>query len=195
MSVSDWIELFGIIISMAVGIVSIIISCNSLKQNSIMIEEATKPYITIYGKMVYLGVAKYVLIIKNFGASSGTITSFSCNQALQKTALFKYKNPFEHIVGTTLAPSQSVCCEFNLETIKNEQVEPLVFEVAYKGVKEYPKDTIIVNVIAETENLIGHTHSPQNDNKTISTEDCMKSLVEEIRIISDAVNGIGELML
>lgn len=45
LSVSDVIQLLGIIISLVTSVVAIIISVLSLKQNSKMIADSTRPYI------------------------------------------------------------------------------------------------------------------------------------------------------
>lgn len=187
MTISDIIQIVGIIVSLAIGVVSIIIACKTLKQNSKMIEESTRPYIAVYGKKVYFGVAKYVLIIKNFGASSGTITDFKCGTDLKKYTIIKNFKPFNHIVGTTLAPNQSICCELNVQTLKDNKPDPFVFEVSYKGVKNYPKNTFVVNVTAEVENTTAHTHS--------DSRDIAEKLVKEISIMNDAINGIGEQLI
>jgi len=191
--IGDCIEISAIIVSLTLGIISIIISCKTLKQNSNMIEESTRPCIAVYGNKVYLGVAKYALIIKNFGASSGTITKFNCDTNLLKEyALFRNYNPFEHIVGTTLAPNQSIFCELNLKKLKENKVISFEFEICYKGVKEYPSNKFIVNVGAETENIIAHTHAFNIEDQP-NTE--MEMLTKEIAIMNDAINGIGEQML
>ena len=153
-----------------------------------MIEESTRPCIALYGKKAYLGVAKYVLIIKNFGTTSGTITDFKCSTDLKEYTIIQNFEPFNHIVGTTLAPNQSIFCELNIKRLIDEKPDPFVFEVSYKGVKNYPKSTFVVNVTAEVENTTAHTHA---DSKSNTAE----RIIKEISIMNDAVNGIGEQMI
>lgn len=194
LSDSDKIAVVALVVSAFLGIVSMMISVCTLKQSSKMIENSTRPYITVYGNKVYLGVAKYVLIIKNFGASSGKITKFSCDTKLKDYALLKDYNPFEHIAGTTLAPKQSIHCELDLKKLKGNETITFEFEVDYEGIKKYPSNKFIVNVDAEIENTIAHQHAPQND---ISGQPYpeMQILSKEIAIMNDAINGIGEQMM
>ena len=76
MNTSDIIQLIGILISLATSIAAIMISVKSLKQNSKMIEESTRPYISIYGASTYIGSSDYYIVLKNFGQSSATIHEF-----------------------------------------------------------------------------------------------------------------------
>lgn len=188
MTISDIIQIVGIIVSLAIGVASIIISCKTLKQNSKMIEESTRPCIAVYGKKVYFGVAKYVLIIKNFGATGGTITDFKCNTDLKKYTILQNFEPFNHIVGTTLAPNQSIFCELDLKKLKDKKLDPFVFEVSYKGVKNYQNNTFVVNVTAEIENTTTHTHTDSKNNTA-------EKIIKEISIMNDAINGIGEQLI
>ena len=42
-SISDWIEFCGVLVSMFIGIVSIVVAVLTLRQNSKMIAESTRP--------------------------------------------------------------------------------------------------------------------------------------------------------
>ena len=48
LTVSDVIEIVGIIASLITSIVAIAISVKTLKQNSRMIEDSTRPYVSVY---------------------------------------------------------------------------------------------------------------------------------------------------
>ena len=73
---SDIIQLFGIIASLITSIVAITISLVTLRQNSKMIEDASRPIISIYGESINPGSPVFYIVIKNFGSSSAYITQF-----------------------------------------------------------------------------------------------------------------------
>ena len=70
LTTSDVIDLIGIFASLFIGVIAIIISILSLRQNSKMIEESTRPNIQIYP--VFLDDFFYI-IIRNFGNSEAVI--------------------------------------------------------------------------------------------------------------------------
>ena len=76
MSISDIINIILCILSFVLAAISVITVVITLKQNSKMIENSTRPYITIYGKKTECGILKYFLVIKNFGSSGAVITDF-----------------------------------------------------------------------------------------------------------------------
>lgn len=83
LSVSDIIEIIGIVSSSAVSIIAIIISIKTLKQthitniqNNRMLEEATRPYISIYLDSITICEQDSFFVLKNFGQSPGRIVLF-----------------------------------------------------------------------------------------------------------------------
>ena len=65
-TISDWIQVFGIICSLLTSVLAIIISVITLKQSNKMIEDSTRPVISIYSK--YFD-GKLYIVVKNFGSS------------------------------------------------------------------------------------------------------------------------------
>lgn len=61
---SDIIQLFGIIASLITSIVAITISLVTLRQNSKMIEDASRPIISIYGESINPGSPVFYIVIK-----------------------------------------------------------------------------------------------------------------------------------
>lgn len=102
------IEIILSIITAITSIIAIFISIKTLKQNNLMIESSSRPYIQIYGLKTDLGFPSYTLVIKNFGQSSGTIKNFKSNIDLSVISLDSGKAPFSYIQNTTLAPNQSL---------------------------------------------------------------------------------------
>ena len=73
---SDYVQLLGIIASLITSIVAISISLITARQNSKMIENASRPVISIYGESINPGSPEFFIVIKNFGASPAHITQF-----------------------------------------------------------------------------------------------------------------------
>lgn len=109
------IEIILSVITAITSIIAIAISIKTLKQNNLMIESSSRPYIQIYGIKTDLGFPSYTLVIKNFGQSSGTIKSLKSNMDLSAISLDSDKAPFSYIQNTTLVPNQSLRADVNAE--------------------------------------------------------------------------------
>jgi len=107
LTTSNIIEIVSIFASLITSIVAIAISLKTLKQNTRMIEESTRPNIQIYS--VYINSLVY-LIVKNFGQSSCTIDSLSCSHKFSKEETFDDlgDNTFERVHGALIAPGGSI---------------------------------------------------------------------------------------
>ena len=84
LSPSDLIQIAGIIVSLICSLIAIAISLKTLKQNSKMIENSTRPYIGIYIASTYIRDVSCYLVVKNFGQSAATIRSFTYDFDLAK---------------------------------------------------------------------------------------------------------------
>lgn len=156
LSPSDKIQLFGILISMLTGIIAIIISILSLRQNSKMIENTSRPYIGIYGAGVYVRSPNYYLTIRNFGNSSATITSFTYDFDLSKCTLKEQKvEPFQDIENSTLLPGQSYHCVIDINK-SLKQTKEINFHVIYTSGNKTYEDEICLNLAALSGNYISH---------------------------------------
>ena len=130
LSVSNIIEICGIAASLITGIVAIIISVKTLKQNSKMIEESTRPYITIYFQTTTVRTQRPYFVIKNFGNTGATISSITCDYDLKKCSVDSCATLFSHIANTFLAPQQSIPCSVNIKNIIDEE-NFLTFKIEY----------------------------------------------------------------
>lgn len=107
---SDIIQFLGIIASLITSIIAIAISVKTLKQNSKMIEESTRPSIQIYP--VHTGYFSYI-IIKNFGQSSAYIDEVFCDHKFSQEETLNDnigENIFDLISGAILTPGYSIKC-------------------------------------------------------------------------------------
>lgn len=107
---SDIIEICGIIASLLVSIVAIVISLVSLRQNSRMIEESTRPNLQIYP--VYMNSILYI-VIKNYGSSEAYIDQIDCSHQFSQKETMGDKlgaDIFSRIKGAILSPGYAIKC-------------------------------------------------------------------------------------
>ena len=72
-TISDWIQFIGVMVSFAVGIASIIIAVITLRQNSKMIAESTRPYIVVQFERAYTSTLRCYFVVKNYGQTLSLI--------------------------------------------------------------------------------------------------------------------------
>lgn len=95
------------ILSFILALISIITVVITLRQNHTMIENATRPYLCIYGQSINPGSPEFYLVIKNFGASPATVTKFEYDPDLSNCYGFSPCRDFlSDIARCTFAPSR-----------------------------------------------------------------------------------------
>ena len=107
---SDVIQLIGILASLITSVIAIIISVLTLKQNSKMIDETSRPYVAIYAKTTNFQSPQYYLVIKNFGQTGATISSIKCSPDITPFSIRSDHIPFSNFAETYIAPGQSFIC-------------------------------------------------------------------------------------
>lgn len=109
LSASDYIQLFGIIATLFTSVTAICISLKTLKQNSKMIEESCRPYISATATTMN---GFPVIILKNYGNSSAIITDLKSDIDFPSLGFDENHKPFNNIAGTHLAPKQALAAMF-----------------------------------------------------------------------------------
>lgn len=108
LSVSDIIQLIGIISAVIPSIIAIIISVITLRQNSRMLEENSRAVLSIYTQTLDTGSPALFLVIKNFGHASAVIERIDSDFEFKNCYPFKTSHDYvKDLVGSTLAPNQS----------------------------------------------------------------------------------------
>lgn len=129
---SDWIELFGIFASIILSIVAILIALLTLRQNSKMLEESTRPYICISFDSIRISSYLPRFTIKNYGQTGATIIEFLYPNNIDFGKEI-FNEQFAHVVGLFLAPQQSV----SIELLKiPDEITNVEFSIKYKTVKK-----------------------------------------------------------
>ena len=163
LTISDIIEIVGIIASLITSIVAIEISVKTLKQNSKMIEESTRPYISVYIGNTYFSTVHIYLTIKNFGSSSAVINGFKTDIDITPYAYDKNRVPFANIIGTTLCPGESIQYPIKLEN-DPDSLKNLKISLKYQSDTHQYNEDICINLSAHFDAV----HVRANSDKSIS---------------------------
>lgn len=175
-TISDWLELIGIIASLTTGIIAIVISVKTLKQNSQMIKESTRPYVVICGKTTNCQNPDFYLMIKNYGTSGATITKFTCNYDLAKFSYSADHIPFKNICGTFIAPGQSFLTNLDTKKLFEDKII-LHFEIEYKSGFEVYNESIDIDLKSYSDLIQTRAATKDKELKIISY--ALQDLVEK----------------
>lgn len=141
LQISEIIDIFGIITSLTVSIIAIAISVITLRQNSKMIEESSRPNIQIYP--IYIDSIMYI-VIKNFGSSEAVIDKIECTHDFTEAEFFgpPRKNVFNSLQGAIFSPGYSLRCPLISYAVSNEIFD---FQIKYHSSKKEYKATFSFN--------------------------------------------------
>ena len=131
LNASDIIEIVGIIASLVTSIVAIVISVKTLKQNSQMIEESSRPYVAVYPEYIQvLSTPHEYLVIKNFGSTGATIDSLVIDPPFEKSDICNDPG-FTHISGTFIAPNQAISTTVFANAFNNNRTGITTISIKY----------------------------------------------------------------
>lgn len=126
LTTSDSIQLLVMFITTITSVASIIIAVKTLQQNNKMIEDSTRPVISVYSKYVD---GTLHIITKNFGSSPCTIDYIKSDMNLtQEESQSMQGNPFENTNGATLPPNGRLVCSLIPYKLKTKC---FTFEIKY----------------------------------------------------------------
>ena len=118
------------ILSFLLAAISVITVVITLRQNNRMIEESTRPIITIYTDEVNFGSPIFYVIIKNYGKSSAVITDFRYDFDFRNCyRINNGKDYLKNLSNTMLAPGQSRICMLDYQKVNKE----VNFTIEYKS--------------------------------------------------------------
>ena len=119
----------------------------TIHQNNKMLEESTRPVITIYTQSINLGFPLTYLIVKNCGNSPAYMKQF--NADIDFTGCYKInssKNYIDEFSRCNFAPGQSRYCILDLNKIENT----VNFAVEYSSQTKTYKETFEIDLSAES---------------------------------------------
>lgn len=166
---SDVIEICGIIASLLVSIVAIAISIISLRQNSRMIEESTRPNLQIYP--VYMNSILYI-VIKNYGASEAYIDQIDCDHQFSPNETMGDKlgaDIFSRVKGAILSPGYAIKCPLIAHEITDDDFR---FHLLYHSTEKSYEAEFHFNVSANAPfaDIYPTSHSTDGHLQNISRE-------------------------
>ena len=160
-TVSDWLQLFGIITSLITSIVAIYISIKTLKQNNKMIEDSTRPVIHVYSK--YVDSILYI-IIKNLGQSVAYIDAIETDFYIAKNSNMVDGNPFSKLINATIPPNSSRICPLVSHSLEKRKFN---FKISYHSTTNNYDESFFVD--GDAENPFPDTHTSIKN----STRSCL----------------------
>lgn len=171
---SDIIEIIGIAASLITSIVAIAISLKTLKQNSLMIEDSTRPYISVYIGTTYFSSITVYLILKNFGSTSAVITKFKADIDLTPYAYDIDRIPFSNIVGASLCPGEAIQYPVQLENAPDD-MRFLNISIEYHSSTHRYSENICLNLSAHFDAV--HIRSKSNQSASYALQDIAEKLL------------------
>lgn len=126
MQTTDWINISLVVFSLILAAISVITVIITLKQNNKMLEESTRPILSIYTDELNSGMPVLFFVVKNFGRSPAVITSISSDVdfkdfligSSQNANMEKY-DPIVLLKNAVVAPDQSRKCTLDYSKTPN----------------------------------------------------------------------------
>lgn len=146
MDIATIINIILCILSFMLAAISVVTIVITIRQNSTMIENSSRAYVSIYGDVINCQNLSFYIIIKNFGQSSALVTSLKCNTDLSKFSFNKNLHPFSHIEGTSIAPNQTLKCTLDHLELFNAGISSLNFEISYESNNKKYFETYCINL-------------------------------------------------
>lgn len=154
------------VLSFILAGISVITVVITLRQNNKMIEESTRPVISVYSDEINAGDPSFYLIIKNFGKSTAYITKFEYDFDFK--GCFKIHNDKDYLKGlnnSVLAPGQSRICMLDYHKIDREVTFTLEY---HSDAKKVYTDRFTINLKAGVSMPYGKVATEGKELRTIS---------------------------
>lgn len=176
LTTTNIIEIIGIIASLITSIVAIIISIKTLKQNSKMIDDSTRPYIVVYSQTANFQSPKFYIVVKNFGQIGAVVNSLQCDYDLSTCSYNKDHVPFTNFSGTFVAPGQAFITNIDpLKLFKNPI--DMHFSIEYQNGNKVYSDRFTINPLANSDLIQTRAATKNQELKSISYT--LQDLVEK----------------
>ena len=110
-SISDWIQVIAVVISLVIGSIGIVTSAIAIRQSAIAneltkraAEDMARPYVNVYVDIFAVKKHSRVYTFKNFGQTPAYIKAIQVDNYLGKHNRYQ----FQSLVGNMLAPGQKI---------------------------------------------------------------------------------------
>jgi len=176
MTIGDWVQAGIGSVAALTSILAIIIAVLTLRQSAKMIEEESRPYITVYYTTVADAGTKGYFVVKNFGKTGARITRFQFDSELESgNRLAKsYRAQFANMEGVYLAPGQNQLISYLPD--KGLPDEPCKFLITYRAASKTYIESVVIDVTA-----ISHLIRPNTSTSNMSAD--MKAISHDLQEI------------
>lgn len=160
------------VITAMTAIISVVISVFTLKQNSRIIEESFRPYIT--AEIVHIGTSFY-LRFKNYGQSAAIIDSIKLDDNAKKIQFENFKDVYDDFCENTIPPNYSfMTCIFQ-DNVSGKENKIAIDIQYHSSVKKY-KEHIDINLSAYKK-LLESRRNIDDENASIVIGKTLQDLV------------------
>ena len=126
----DTVNILLIVSSFLSNFIALFTVVYTMVQNKKILEESTRPVISIYTDKIDTGNLHFYLIIKNFGKSPAYITKFEYDFDFRGCFnMSSDKDYLAELNHASLAPGQARICVFDYSKIN----KPVTFHIEYKS--------------------------------------------------------------
>ncbi len=146
MDISVIINIILCVLSFLLAVISVITVVVTLRQNSVMLENESRAYVSIYGDTISCHGTIFYLIIKNFGRSNALITSLECDTNLSVFSYVENLVPFSHMKNTSIAPNQVYKCALRQIPLFGSGISTINFKISYESNNKVYCDTFCINL-------------------------------------------------
>lgn len=102
------ISSIAVIISVVALIKTSIDNKKMIEANNKILEENSRPYISIYTETLIANRNHFYIVIRNFGNTNAFIKEFKIDEKTKEMIKIGNKDYFSHLVNSQLAPGQSI---------------------------------------------------------------------------------------
>ena len=164
------------VISLLIALVAVMISMATLQQNRNMVEESTRPYITLTFDSITTSSQRSGFILKNYGRTSAIIDKFIVDDILlsHPQRYDGLNKQFDLMEGTIFAPGQSVFLPYSVSGIEKSVV---TFELAYSSEFKSYHSNFSFNVSNMSHRYTTRTNEYSNGD-THEIAQCLHEIIE-----------------
>lgn len=166
MDVATIVNVILCVLSFLLAAISVVTVVITLRQNNKMIEESTRPVISVYTDEINAGNPFFYLIVRNFGKSPAYITKFEYDFDFK--GCYKIRNDRDYLEGlnnAVLAPGQSRICTLDYAKIDKEVTFTLEY---HSGAKKVYSDKFTIDLKAGVSMPYGKVATEGKELRTIS---------------------------
>lgn len=166
MDIATIVNIILCVLSFILAAISVVTVVITLRQNNKIIEESTRPVISVYTDEINMGNPFFYLIVKNFGKSPAYITKFEYDFDFK--GCYKIRNDKDYLKGlnnAVLAPGQSRICTLDYAKIDKEVTFTLEY---HSGAKKVYSDKFTIDLKARVSLPYGKVATEGKELRTIS---------------------------